>query len=162
MNHYKEVIIRLATELDYDGYYHIKCDSQNIVWGGFDKAPEYSKFREVFLNRLNSPNRREYVCEVDYSIVGYLAAIEEDDVVEISYGVLAEASGKGVATALIKNVSSEYPNKDVIAWVSENNKGSERCLIKNGFVKQNKFETRYLSLTATDHKFYKWERKSAF
>ena len=155
------MIIRLATEIDYDGYYQIKSDSQNIIWGGFDKAPDYSKFKVIFLNRLNSPYRKEYVCEVDHIIVGYLAAVEEENIVEISYGVLAETSGKGVATALIKYVLSEYPNKNVIAWVSEHNKGSERCLIKNGFVQLNEYETRYLSLTASEHKFYKWERKSA-
>ncbi len=155
------MIIRLATRDDFDGYYKIKCDSQNIIWGGFEKAPDYSKFRDVFQNRLNSPERREYVCVVNQTIVGYLAAVEEENSVEISYGVLTEASGKGVATALVKNVLSEYPNKDVIAWVSEHNIGSKRCLIKNGFVQFNEIETRYLALPASEHKFYKWVRKSA-
>lgn len=153
--------IRLATRDDYDGYYKIKCDSQNIIWGGFEKAPDYCKFRDVFLNRLDSPYRREYVCVDDQTIVGYLAAVLEENHVEISYGVLAEASGKGVATALIKYVLSEFPNKEVVAWVSEHNKGSERCLVKNGFVRLNEIETRSLALSTLEHRFYKWQRKSA-
>lgn len=154
------MIIRQAIEDDYDGYYQIKSDSQNIIWGGFDKAPDYEKFKTVFLNRINSSDRREYVCIVDHAIVGYLAAVEEGDTVEISYGVLTQASGKGVATALINDVISQYPNKRIVAWVSEHNVGSEKCLLKNGFVKLNDVETRFLALKGTEHNFYKWERKS--
>lgn len=155
------MIIRRATEADYDGYYQIKSDNQNIIWGGFDKAPDYEMFKAVFLNRINSSDRREYVCIVDHTIVGYLAAVENDNTVEISYGVITQASGKGIATALINNVIIQYPNKRIVAWVSEHNVGSEKCLMKNGFVKLDAVETRFLALKGTEHIFYKWERKSA-
>ena len=146
--------------MDYDGYYKIKCDSQNIIWGGFEKAPDYERFRTVFLNRINIPDRHEYICEDEHAIVGYLAAAEEKNIVEISYGVLTQASGKGIATALIKNAIMQYPNKTFVAWVSEHNVGSEKCLMKNGFIKLNEVETRFLALKGTQHRFYKWERKS--
>lgn len=154
-------IIRIASKADYDGYYQVKSDSQNIIWGGFDKAPDYEGLKDVFLRRVESPERKEYVCEIDHLIVGYLSAVENGNTVEISYGVLEQATGKGVATALIQNVISEFFNKTIIVWVSEQNIGSEKCLLKNGFVKLDVIETRFLPLKGTEHNFYKWERISA-
>ena len=154
------MVIRRATINDYDDYYQIKADTQNVIWGGFSAPPQYEGFKNIFLSRINAEDRREYVCELDNAIVGFLAAVEDDDNVEISYGVLEQATGKGVASALISFVIHEYKNKNVIAWVSELNYGSEKCLLKNGFEKLNDSEYRYLALKGVEHKFNKWVKKS--
>ena len=155
------MIIRLAEENDYDSYYLIKSDSNNILWGGFTSSPNYESFKRIFLNRINDAKRREYVCEIQRKIVGYLASSEDADAVEISYGVLSECTGKGIASAMIKQVCKDYNDWTIIAWVSEDNVGSERCLMKNGFVKLQEIDTRMLPLEGREHKFYKWERKKS-
>ena len=95
------MVVRLAEENDYDGYYLIKADSNNILWGGFTSSPNYDNFKKVFLSRINDITRREYVCEIHRKIVGYLASSEDAGVVEISYGVLSEYTGQGIASAMI-------------------------------------------------------------
>lgn len=35
-----QLTYRLATLSDFEDFYRIKCDKENIAWGGFTKAPE--------------------------------------------------------------------------------------------------------------------------
>lgn len=36
----KQVLLRPASAEDFDAFYAIKADANNIKWGGFDKAPQ--------------------------------------------------------------------------------------------------------------------------
>lgn len=153
--------IRLATEDDFDGYYQIKSDSKNIFWGGWMNAPDYENFKNVFISRINDSCRREYVCEIENQIAGYLAAVICDSSIEISYGVKSHYSGRGVATSLISHVINEFQHNNIVAWVSDKNFGSEKCLLKNGFKKTREVEKRFLQQDKAEHSFYKWERKFA-
>lgn len=155
------MIIREASELDYDGYYQIKSDEKNVFWGGWATAPNYETFKNVFISRISDTQRREYVCIIDGQIVGYLAAVILDSKIEISYGIRSIYSGQGIATALIGFAVDEFTDKTIIAWVSEQNIGSQKCLLKNGFIKSEDFEKRSLQLDKEEHVFCKWERKSA-
>lgn len=154
------MIIRKATALDYDGYYQIKSDENNVFWGGWTSAPDYEAFKNVFFSRISNPQRREYVCIIDGQISGYLAAVILDSKVEISYGVKSSFSGQGIATALIGFAVGEFTDKTIIAWVSEKNIGSQKCLLKNGFLKSEELERKSLQLDKDEHVFCKWERKS--
>lgn len=155
------MIIRIANVNDYDGYYHVKSDEKNVFWGGWTTAPDYETFKNVFMSRVSDSQRREFVCIIDGQIVGYLAAVLHDSEVEISYGVKSFFSGQGIATSLIGFAISEFTDKTLIAWVSEKNIGSQKCLLKNGFLKSEEHERRFLQLDKDEHVFYKWERKSA-
>lgn len=155
------MIIRTANANDYDGYYQIKSDEKNVFWGGWTTAPDYESFKNVFMSRISDSQRREYVCVIDGQIVGYLAAVLLDSLVEISYGVKSDFSGQGVATSLIGFVVSEFADKTLIAWVSEKNIGSQKCLLKNGFLKSEEQERRSLQLDKDEHVFCKWVKKSA-
>ena len=155
------MIIRVANKDDYDGYYQIKSDEKNVFWGGWATVPDYEAFKKVFMSRISDSKRREYICIIDGQIVGYLAAVILDSKVEISYGVKSCYSGQGIATALIDFAVKEFVNKSIIAWVSEKNIGSQKCLLKNGFLKSEENERRSLQLDKDEHVFYKWERKSA-
>ncbi len=155
------MIIRVANEEDYEGYYQIKSDETNVFWGGWATAPNYDAFKKVFMSRISDSQRREYVCIIDEQIVGYLAVVILDSKVEISYGVKSSYSGQGIATSLIGFAVGEFTDKTIIAWVSEKNIGSQKCLLKNGFLKSEENERRFLQLDKDEHVFFKWERKSA-
>lgn len=155
------MIIRKASLADFDGYFNIKSDLPNIRWGGWREPPSYEKLKLVYESRLHDPGRIEYVCLIENTIVGCLSAIVQDDYIEIGYGVLSSYTGLGVATAIIGFVVKDNEGKKIIAWVSDKNIGSEKCLLNNGFIKTTETDKRFLELDKEQHTFYKWERKSA-
>ena len=154
------MIIRRATLTDFDGYYQIKADLQNIRWGGWKEPPSYDKLKIIYATRLADETRKEYVCVIDNQIVGCLSAVADCNCIEIGYGVLSSYSGKGVGTAIINYVIRDNQDKTIIAWVSDQNRGSEKCLEKNGFSKTLENNKRHLLMYNEEHTFYKWVKES--
>lgn len=155
------MIIRKASLDDFDGYFQIKSDLSNIRWGGWCEPPSYEKLKTIFEARLQDPDRIEYVCQIENKVVGCLSAVAYDDCIEIGYGVLSNYMGRGIATTIIDFVLKDNEGRNFVAWVSEKNIGSEKCLLNNGFSKTTETDRRYLELDKAQHTFYKWERKSA-
>lgn len=52
-----QLTYRLATLSDFEDLYRIKCDKENIAWGGFTKAPEKDSFYQWYLRQLASDCR---------------------------------------------------------------------------------------------------------
>lgn len=52
---------RLATLTDFEDFYRIKCDKENIAWGGFTKAPERESFYDWYVQQLASDRRWIYL-----------------------------------------------------------------------------------------------------
>ena len=44
----KELTYKIATIEDYDDFYTIKCDPENIKWSGFATAPDYECMKEYY------------------------------------------------------------------------------------------------------------------
>lgn len=55
-----QLTYRLATLSDFEDLYRIKCDKENIAWGGFTKAPEKDSFYQWYL--------RQYLTVVGYTL----------------------------------------------------------------------------------------------
>lgn len=142
----KELTYKHATSEDYDDFYIIKCDLENVKWSGFATAPDYERMKEWFRKQLESDKRTIYIAYWNGEVCGffYLDRFDED-VEEIGYGVLSNHSGKGIGTALVDAGVKLCKSSKLTAWVSEKNKASERCFEKNGFVKQNKVDIRVLA-----------------
>lgn len=142
---------------DYDAFYEIKADKNNIIWGGFSSAPEKTKFHEWYNRTLeDSSNRKLYIMRVENKVVGFSSVDYTEEIPEISYGVLSDESGKGYGTEIIRQTCLAIKHSAVKAHVSEKNIGSIRCFEKNGFVKTSYSETRELALFDEPHLFYKW------
>ena len=48
--------LREAHALDYDAFYSIKADKNNILWGGFSSAPDIDNFLGKFIKGKDSKN----------------------------------------------------------------------------------------------------------
>ena len=48
---------RQATQGDYDDFYKIKCDPENVKWSGFASAPDYDRMKEWYEKQLYSETR---------------------------------------------------------------------------------------------------------
>lgn len=154
----ESIILRPATIEDYETFYAIKADANNVKWSGFDKAPHKENFRVWYLNQLaNDSDRKLYLLQVDSKIVGYSSvSYVIPDEPEISYGVLTEESGKGFGTEIIKRTTSLLNGGGISAWVSVNNKASMRCFEKAGFKRVDETEERTLAMFDEPHTFCKW------
>ncbi|MBP1539316.1 MAG: GNAT family N-acetyltransferase [Prevotella sp.] len=239
----EELSYKQAALADYDDFYKIKCDPENVKWSGFASAPDYERMKEWFVKQLESEMRTIYLCYWNGVACGFfyldkltdeefeaassgvlkeytgrgigtwtvkkrveLAAergakvistwvaddnphswkrfeklgfqktdIQEDrmiihgggheslpqvDIVaeEIGYGVLTEFSGKGIGTNIVHYATKRCEARILCAWVSEINRGSERCFEKNGFEKHPVKQKRSMSCSNQTHDFYFWTK----
>ena len=99
---------RLATLTDFEDFYRIKCDKENIAWGGFTKAPEKDSFYNWYVQQLASNHRWIYrVYEGnDCCAFFYIDKIGDETYEATSSGVLSNYTGRDIGTyALAMQVS---------------------------------------------------------
>ena len=156
----KELTYKQAIFEDYDDFYKIKCDSENVKWSGFASAPDYERMKGWFCKQLESDRRTIYIAYWNGVVCGffYLDKLAEQDAEEIGYGVLTDHSGKGIGTALVGTGVKLCKSNNIIAWVSEKNRASERCFEKNGFSRIDTKENRFMSAFNESHVFYCWTK----
>lgn len=77
---------------------------------------------------------------------------------EVGYGVMAEFSGRGIGTDIVRRASEMASSMVICAWVSEENRASQRCFEKNGFVQHDICAERSLAAFSKPHKFYFWSK----
>lgn len=53
----EELTYKQATLADYDDFYKIKCDPENVKWSGFASAPDYERMKEWYCKQLESEKR---------------------------------------------------------------------------------------------------------
>lgn len=174
-----ELTYRMATMDDYDDFYKIKCDPENVKWSGFPSAPDYGRMKEWYSQQLNSEKRTIYLCYWKEQVCGffYLDNVSDEEfgagasgvlteytgkgISEITYGVLTHYSGFGIGTELVRYALHTHANKNSLfcAWVSDINKASERCFEKNGFTKHTIYKQQSLAIfTDLPHNFYLWTK----
>lgn len=103
----KLVSLRPATIDDYDAFYAIKADANNIKWGGFDKAPQKDTFERWYKLQLKPNSKRKiFLLQIENRIVGFSSVnFTEPNEPELSYGVLSEEAGNGYGTEILKRTT---------------------------------------------------------
>lgn len=152
---------KLATLSDFEDLYRIKCDKENIAWGGFTQAPEKDSFYQWYQRQLASDCRWIYLVYEDEDPCAFFYI---DKVDEISYeasgsGVISQFTGKGIGTYTVRvrlEIIQELGGKKCITWISEDNIASYKRFINEGFVRTEEYEIRNFPLLGGEHKFYKW------
>lgn len=156
-----QLTYRLATLSDFEDLYRIKCDKENIAWGGFTKAPEKDSFYQWYQRQLASDCRWIYLV---YEHDAPCAFFYIDKVDKISYelsssGVISQFTGKGIGSYTVRvrlEIIQDIGGKKCITWIAENNIASYKRFINEGFVRTKEYEIRNLPLLGGEHKFYKW------
>jgi len=113
---------RLAVEEDYDDFFEMKSDYNNIAWGGFLQKPDYEDFKLWFLKQIDSKSKRKiYIVKRENVSVGYFNLEYIDDITsEISYGVISEFTGLGIGTFIVRSATTIL-DKKIVAWVADDN-----------------------------------------
>ena len=152
------LIYSIATEIDYDDFFRMKSDYNNIAWGGFIQKPDNINFKIWYLKQIDSSsNRKIYIVKKESESVGYFNLEEvEENTLEISIGVLTEFSGIGIGAYMISSALTLAEGKRIIAWIAEDNIASIKSFKKNSFIKSDDRQIRDLPLLGGEHVFYKW------
>jgi RimJ/RimL family protein N-acetyltransferase len=143
-----------ATEQDFESFFLMKSDLNNIRWGGFKSAPDKESFKQWFNNQLQSKSRLILLLKDNDNYIGYCCLNDYDsNITEVSYGVLAEYANNGYGTKIIELCEQHVKGSIIEAWVADNNVGSVRCFEKNGYTWTNDHDYRSLPLLEMGGKY---------
>lgn len=140
---------RQAAHGDYDDFYKIKCDPENVKWSGFASAPDYDRMKEWYEKQLNSEMRTIYLCYLDGNICGffYLDKVSDDEIEAAASGVLSEYSGRGIGTWTVGKrieIARKSGFSVISSFIADDNPKSWRRFEKLGFEKTGIQEVRWL------------------
>lgn len=141
-------MLRKANSSDFEAFYHIKCENDNIKWCGYTKPPKRTDlmgFWETFVP--NSEDRTIYVIQVAKCVVGYIYVDYSKDELCLSVGVSSQYAGNGIATnsivEIVQKLRAEF-NLPIVAYIREDNIRSQKVFIKAGFKKTDICKSTFL------------------
>jgi ribosomal-protein-alanine N-acetyltransferase len=142
-----ELHYKIAELADFEDFYKLKSEPGNIFWSGFTDAPDYDGFKIHYKKELARDDRTIIFLYINNHIAGYVAIsfCDVDKTVETAHGVLKGYSGRGLGKELIKYAVDysklEIPDADnIIGWIAENNIGSIKNVLGNGYTATGEFE----------------------
>ncbi len=153
---------RLAeiTDSDFEDFYRIKADLENIKWGGFTCPPEKKSFKEWYKSQIESSTREIYLVFIERKCVAFFYIDYKDNGhFLVPSGVLTEYTRQGIGTYIIEESDKIAKNKGYSiheAWCSDKNIGSVKRFVKLGYTKTEEYDIRNLPLLGGNHKYYKW------
>ncbi len=141
-----DCVFEEANLSNYDDYYAIRSEPTNIFWTGYSAAPDYEKFKQWYIERINDKEKFLYLVYHNNVCIGSLNIDIYSDHVMIGYSVKEEFQGKGYATCIVKKakeiIFKNWKGKPIKAWVSSKNIASIKVLEKNGFRRTETTEYR--------------------
>jgi RimJ/RimL family protein N-acetyltransferase len=136
---------RLACQADFESYYILKADEENIRWTGHSGAPERIKIYDWYIKNISRKDRIFFLFMLQESneCVGYLYmdyVHVNMTILEVSLGVNSRHAGKGYGTEIIKfaveKAKNELTNiKFLEAWIADENLGSVKAFLRNEYIK---------------------------
>ena len=149
--------------MDSNDLFLIKCDPNNIKWGGFVKGPDKDNFKDWYIHQINNTRRTIYLVYLDDACVAffYIDIIDEDTIEDTS-GVLTQYAGRGIGTWIVETIDCIAIQKGYhkhIAWVSEQNVSSMKRYEKLKYKLSDDVDYRSLPLLGGIHLFRKWYKE---
>lgn len=137
---------KLATESNFDEYYFLKCDEENILWSGHKSAPDKNNIYEWYLKNIARNDRHFFLfwdSENFDHIIGYLymdVVGDKNDTIDTGHGVHSNCGGQGYGTQIIRfaldYATDNMPDIQYFqGWIANDNIGSIKNVLKNGYYK---------------------------
>lgn len=146
-----EIYLHRCDLSDFEDFYFLKCDEENIYWSGHKNKPDKYKLKTWFEQQLERKDRIIFIAnnKINNDVIGYLyidIVGENNNIMETGHGVYSKYKAKGIGTQII-NFALNYTKEnlefvdEVNGWILENNIGSIKNVIKNGYIKTNEIKT---------------------
>lgn len=145
-----EVSIRKAVASDFDFFYLIKCEDDNIYWSGHTAFPLRDNLYQFFSSHIQDQDalskRTIFIVEEKRGGISvgylYLDPINSDSA-EISVGIMQAFSGQGLgrqAVCALCDLANNYGFTTIYAMVREDNLRSRKMFQYAGFEKAETFK----------------------
>jgi len=147
-----KIEIKKATILDFDFYYKVKSEPDNIYWTGHSKAPNYEELKKWYYNTIMFNNKKIiYIPFYQDQRIGYLYVdIKDKNVVELPMGISKKYEGTGLAYYVFKKfielVVRDYNNPRFEFWIFKSNLASKMLCTANGFIATKETKKVYFPL----------------
>ncbi|SHK17130.1 Protein N-acetyltransferase, RimJ/RimL family [Clostridium cavendishii DSM 21758] len=152
---------------DFDAYYNLRCEKENIYWTGYISAPSRDTLKTWCINQLKKEDRLFFLVKLNnptHKVIGYLYLdIDEvnKDTVCISLAVSSNYTGLGIGTKII-TLAMEYCKNNIKnitnleAFIMPHNIASSKCFLKNNWFEVDEFKeffSEILNTTITMKKY---------
>lgn len=148
-----ELIFNKCSPNDFESYYILKCDEENILWTGYREKPDKDNLKKWFLNQLKRNDRIMFIIKdiESNAPIGYLYLdiAGNNDIIETGHGVNSNYKGMGIGTKIIK-FALEYTRNhlkhinEVHGWILEDNIGSIKNVLNNGYYESEDLKKVYI------------------
>jgi RimJ/RimL family protein N-acetyltransferase len=129
------VSLRPLEDRDLDTIFEQGTDPESIRMAAF--TAEDQNDRGAFLKRITrlraDPSVSNRVIDVDGAVAGTIASFRIDDQLEVTYWLDRTQWGKGIASAALRLLLAETPERPLYARAASDNVASLRVLEKAGF-----------------------------
>lgn len=154
----------LAKIEDFDEYYKLKSDENNIYWTGWSNKPNYENIKKFYIDTINSlktiKDRRIYLAYEDEKIVGYIYLdYVDDDTFALSPAISSDCQGKGYGKQIINLGIKEGLKlgfKNMEAYIREDNIASQKCFKYNNAHKTDIYRNQYIENKKQEIKMIKY------
>lgn len=151
-------------KIDFEDFYRIKADPDNIKWSGFLSAPEKNTFRNWFSEQIKKDDREIYLVYLEnepHAVAFFYIDYFENKKFYTASGVLGSFTRRGIGTWMMQEsdrIAFKKGYNTHLVIVSEFNIGSAKRFEKLGYEKTSEFEIRNVPLAGGEQKFYKWKK----
>lgn len=165
-------MIRKAVREDFEFFFAIKSEEDNLFWCGYKDKPVRENLL-AFWNRYvlddmelesysEEGSREIYIVQEEDYPVGYLYIdYISDKEAELSIGISITKSGKGYGTKAIREAVAllNAAELSAIAYIREDNDKSKKLFTKAGLHRTNEYREMILPFGEYDKsiKLYKWQ-----
>ncbi len=149
-----EISIRRAAASDFDFFYSIKCDADNIYWSGHTSPPSRENLVGFFSSGIQNPDihtkRTIFIVEEqpNNNRVGYLYFDPvKGGSAEISIAIMQEFSGRGYGRQAVRtlcDMAFGLGFNKITAMVREDNLRSQRMFRHAGFETTGLFTFQFI------------------
>ncbi|WP_406128192.1 GNAT family N-acetyltransferase [Streptomyces sp. NBC_00989] len=131
-----QVALRPVHDSDLPVFFRLTNDPESVRMAAFTaKDPTDRDAFDAHWKRIRAlPDVLNRTILADGDVVGNVAVYGEPDEREVTYWIDRAYWGKGIATAALRDLLAEAPERPVYARVAADNEGSRRVLEKCGFV----------------------------
>ncbi len=128
--------LRPVVVSDLDAFYEFQSDPEAVAMAAFGGSRDRASHFEVWTTRIMvNPDGLARTVLVDGVVAGNMLCWSHDGERLVGYWIGRDFWGRGVATEALGLFVQEIPDRPLTALVVLTNRGSQRVLEKNGFVR---------------------------
>jgi len=147
-----QLTLRPATLQDYFAFFRLRCSVEIMAWSGFNAPPSWDELSKWYESKLAPESGRIiYLGQVKDTVVGYAYADRDGKIVQTSFAVGPDFTGKGwgreILRQLVSAIRRDCPGASIQAWIFPENAASIKAHEAAGYRKDPQRGVRNVAMT---------------